>query len=117
MIRIIDKKNKIKLSELKKMAEEMCDYLVKGVVDVEKEILAIGGELHSDEEGFLIEIGSKYENLWGINLYPDKKEDFIEFDSIINIKPSFGNRSRNVENPVIREKIIKVVKEIIENDI
>jgi len=65
----------------------MCDYLVKGVVDVEKEILARGRKLHSDEEGLLIEMGSKYENLWRINLYPDKKEDFIEFGSIINIKP------------------------------
>jgi hypothetical protein len=116
MIRIVDKNKKIKLSELKKIAEEISDYLVKGVVDVEREIMAIGGELHSDEESFLIEMGSKYENLWGINLYPER-EEFIEFDSILNIKPSCGNRSRNVENPVIREKIKKIVKEIVENDL
>ena len=115
MIRIVDKK-KVKLSELKKITEEMCDYLIKSAIDVEREILVIGGELHSDEESFLIEMGSKYENLWGINLYPDK-EEFIEFDSILNIKPSCGNRIRDVENPVIREKIRKIVKEIIEYDL
>ena len=116
MIRIVDKNKKVKLSELKKIAEEMSDYLVKGVIDVEREILAIGGEFHSDEESFLIEMGSKYENLWGINLYPER-EEFIEFDSIINIKPSCGNRSISVENPVIREKIRKIVKEIVEYDL
>lgn len=116
MMKIIDKK--IRLSELKKMAEDMYDNLVKAVVDVERKIMAVGGELHSDEEAILLENGSKYQNLWGINIYPEKcGEDFIEFDSIINIKPSLGNKSRNVENPEIRKKIIEIVEEFIEDDI
>ncbi|MCM8766922.1 MAG: DUF5674 family protein [Candidatus Omnitrophica bacterium] len=117
MIKIVSSDNKIKMSELKKIAEEMFDILVKGVVDIEKEILVIGGELHSDEEAILIENGSKQENLWGINLYPDEKENFIEFDSVINIKPSLGNKSRDIEDPEIKEKIKKIVEKLVINDL
>lgn len=106
--------DKISIEELKKMAEKMFGNLVKAVVDVEKGIIAVNGELHSDEEALLIQNGSKQENLWGINLYPDKpKNEIIEFDSIINLRPSQGNRSRNIENPEIREKIIKIVNSLI----
>ncbi len=117
MIKIVSSDNKIKMSELKKIAEEMFDILVKGVVDIEKEILVIGGELHSDEEALLLENGSKQENLWGINLYPDEKENFIEFDSVINIKPSLGNKSRDIEDPEIKEKIKKIVEKLVINDL
>ena len=117
MIKIVSSDNKIKMSELKKIAEEMFDILVKGVVDIEKEILVIGGELHSDEEALLLENGSKHENLWGINLYPDEKENFIEFDSVINIKPSLGNKSRDIEDPEIKEKIKKIVEKLVINDL
>ncbi|MCM8809240.1 MAG: DUF5674 family protein [Candidatus Omnitrophica bacterium] len=117
MIKIVSSDNKIKMSELKKIAEEMFDILVKGVVDIEKEILVIGGELHSDEEALLLENGSKHENLWGINLYPDEKENFIEFGSVINIKPSLGNKSRDIEDPEIKEKIKKIVEKLVINDL
>ncbi|HOV22534.1 MAG TPA: DUF5674 family protein [Candidatus Ratteibacteria bacterium] len=110
--------NKIKLSELKKMAEESFGNLVKGVVDIEKKIMVIGGELHSDEEAFLLENGSEQKNIWGINIYPEKiGDDFIEFDSIINLRPSFGNRTRGIESYEIRNKIIEIVKGKVENDI
>ncbi|MCM8786139.1 MAG: DUF5674 family protein [Candidatus Omnitrophica bacterium] len=104
-MRIVEKNKKIKMSELKKLAEEMFDILVKAVVDIEKEIMVVGGELHSDEEALLLNLNSNQKNLWGINLYPGEKEKFIEFDSIINIKPSFGNKSRDVENLEIKKKL------------
>ena len=117
MMRIV--KDKIKLSELRKMAEKNFGNLVKAVVDIEKEIMVVDGELHSDEEALLLENGSTQENIWGINLYPGKKEEenFIEFDSIINLRPSFGNRTRGVENPEIRKKIVEIVEKLVENDL
>lgn len=112
-IHIIDKK--ISRQELQQIATETFGELVKAVVDVEKNIMAIGGELHSDEEAILLEQGSEQKNLWGINLYPqESKEKLIEFDSIINIRPSLNNRSRNVEDPIIREKIIQIVNSLVE---
>ncbi|MCL5095513.1 MAG: DUF5674 family protein [Patescibacteria group bacterium] len=105
---------KITLEELKKMAEKTFGDLVKVVVDVEKEIIAVDGELHADEETLLINSGSKQENLWGINLYPKKTgEDFIEFDSMINLRPAYGNNSRGIDDLKIREKIIKIVDNLI----
>jgi len=109
-------KNPINKKELAEIAKGQFGDLVKAVVDVEKEIIAIGGELHADEEVALIEQkGSKCEHTWGINLYPGKSgEDLIEFDSVINLKPSFDNRSRGINNSVIREKIRNIVERFIE---
>lgn len=89
--------------------------LVKAVVDIKQEIMAIGGELHADEEVLLIgQEGAQREDTWGINLYPEKSdEDFIEFDSMINLKPGLGNRSRGVENTKIQEKIKTIVNKLI----
>ena len=108
-------RDKISIQELKEMAKNMFGDLVKAVVDVEKRIIAIDAELHSDEEALLLEDGSKQENLWGINIYPEnKKEELIEFDSMINLRPSQGNRSRGIDNIEIRKIIIGIVNEIIE---
>ena len=108
-------KNPISKQELIKMAKEQFGDLLKAVVDIEKEIMAIGGELHSDEESLLIEKEhSKREYTWGINFYLEKpEEEWIEFDSVINLKPSFGNRSRGVENPKVREKIKEIVGKLV----
>lgn len=103
-------RNKITLDELKKMAEESFGDFVKAVIDIEREIMAIGGELHADEEMILLEDGSKQEYLWGINIYPSLGEDDrIEFDSMINLRPSQGNKSRGVDNLEIQRKIIIIV--------
>jgi len=108
-------KQKISIDEIKKIAREMFGDFVKAVVDIGNEVIAVGGELHSDEEAFLLEKGSKQQDLWGINLYPDLQgEDWIEFDSIINLRPSVGNKSRNVDNLEIRKKIIEIVNKLIE---
>ena len=104
----------ISKKEFLDLARERFGDMVKAVVDIEREIMAIGGDLHADEEALLLEQESKQEDLWGINLYPEKTgDDRIEFDSMINIRPSQGNRSRGVENPAIREKIREIVKKII----
>jgi len=87
--------------------------MVKAVVDIEKGVIALDGELHADEEALLLEKGSKQKNLWGINLYSDLKEDWIEFDSIINIRPSMGNKSRSVDDEKIRKKILSIVDKLI----
>lgn len=112
MIKII--KDKINNSELKKHTAQMFGNLVKAVVDVEKQIMAVYGELHSDEEALLIDKGSKQKNLWGINIYPDlKDEDRIEFDSLINLRPSQGNMTRGVDDPEIRKKIVMIVNKLV----
>jgi hypothetical protein len=99
---------------LKEIAEKRFGDMVKGVVDIEKGIMALGGELHADEEAFLLEKGSQQKDLWGINLYPDMSGvDFLEFDSMINIRPSQNNRSRYVEDPLIRQKILSIVGKLV----
>ena len=107
-------KDNLLLSELKEMADKGFGNLVKAVVDVEKGIMAVDAELHSDEEAFLLENGSEQKNLWGINLYPQASGDnFIEFDSMINIKPAHGNRSREVVDSTLREKIKEVIEKLV----
>lgn len=88
--------------------------MVKAVVDVEKELLAIDAELHADLEQLLLQEGSKQESLWGINLYPEETEDFIEFDSLINIRPRQNNKGRGVYDETIRNKIVEVVNKWIQ---
>ncbi|MBI2674318.1 MAG: hypothetical protein HYX22_01070 [Candidatus Yanofskybacteria bacterium] len=108
-------KSPITRVQLRQIAKERFGDLVKAAVDIEKEIMAIGGELHVDEEVALIEEEkSRGENVWGINLYPDKEgDDFIEFDSMVNIKPNFGNRTRGVDNLETKEKIINIVNKLV----
>jgi hypothetical protein len=111
-MRLVDENNKITLKELEQMSENFFGDLVKAVVDVEKEIMVVDAELHADQEKFLLEKGSEQKNLWGINIYP-KEKDLIEFDSMINLRPWLGNRSRGVDNVEIREKIKKIVNNLI----
>jgi len=96
--------------ELKKIAQNTFGDLVKAVVDVDRELIAIDAELHSDLEALLIEEGSNQNSLWGINFYPELEgEDFIEFDSMINLRPSQGNMTRGVDSADIKVKIINIV--------
>lgn len=95
------------------MAENMYGNLVKAVVDLRQNNLVVDAEMHADEEEYLLEHGSKQSDLWGINLYPSKfgTDEFVEFDSMINIRPRQQNMSRDVENEVIRHEIIALVKQ------
>jgi len=96
------------------MAEARFGDLVKAVVDVRRGVMAVDADLHSDEEALLIEQGSTQGDLWGINLYPDLSTDeWIEFDSMINIRPSQGNRSRGVDDADVRGRILDVVTALV----
>jgi len=113
-ITLVDKP--ITREQVKAAARPYYEEVVKAVVDIEKGIMAIGGEMHADEEKFLLELGSKQEHLWGINIFTELEEpDVIEFDSIINVRPRTGNLSRGVEDPVIRERIIELVSSLVQS--
>jgi hypothetical protein len=107
-------KDQINLTELDDMAKKMFGDLVKAVVDVDKGIVAVDAELHADLEALLLEKGSAQKDLWGINIYTQiKGDDFVEFDSMINIRPSQNNRSRTVESQDTRGKILEIVNKTI----
>ena len=107
--------SKIEISELKEMAKKMHGFFVKAIIDIEKGIMAFDAPMHSDLFEFLVnEEGSNPVNLWGINIHPDQNEEnLIEFDSMMNIKPGLGNRTRGIENEEIRKKIIEIVNKIV----
>jgi hypothetical protein len=107
-------RDRIAHSDLTAMASALFGELVKAVVDIERGVMAVGGELHSDEEALLLEDGSLQPNLWGINLYPALPgADWIEFDSLINIRPSQGNRSRGVDDAETRRLITSIVERLV----
>ena len=108
-------KDPITKAELKKIAAERFGDLVKGAVDIEQGLVVLGGELHVDEMVELVEkFGSKGQNIWGVNLYPEKSgDDMIEFDSMINLKPALGNRTRGVDDPEVQKRIKSIVRKLI----
>ena len=109
---IIDKQ--INIEELRQMAKEGFGDFVKGVCDLEKEVLALGGELHSDCYEMLIENGSQAGNVWGFNIFIDlPKEKCLEFTSLINIRPNVDNRSMEIQSEKIKQKISKISEKII----
>ena len=107
-IKIIDKK--ISESELREIAKDFYVEMVKGVVDIEREILAMGGEYHMDANNVLIENDSKQQNVWGFNWYFDKSGDErIEYISLINIRPKQGNRVMEVQDASLCDKMKSVI--------
>ena len=101
-IKIIDKK--ITENELREIAKDFYIDMIKGVADIERGILAIGGEYHMDANAILIENGSRQQNVWGFNWYFDRTGDErIEYVSLINIRPAQGNRSMEVQNASLRD--------------
>lgn len=112
---LVTERGRISREKLKRLAAATFGQLIKAVIDLEKEAMVVNGEFHADEEALLLTTGSKQGNLWGINLYPSiTDETWIEFDSMINLRPSLGNRSREVESLKIRQKIIAVVNRLVE---
>ena|SRR5579862_1045163 len=88
--------------------------MVKAVVDIERGAMAIGADLAADEEAALMDDGSRQRDLWGINLYPsDATEAWIEFDSMINVRPAQSNRSRGVDNEMTRSAIIRTIESLV----
>jgi len=105
----------ISLADLTQMAAPFDGELVKGVVDVVTGALILDMELHVDGEQHLLRSGSSQEHLWGVNLHPQDfgDDDFVEFDSMINIRPRQGNRSRGVEDPETQRRIVELITGIV----
>lgn len=107
--------SKISVSELQAMANKMYGEFVKADVDIVKKIVIVDMPMHYDGEQELLKKGSKQADLWGINLHPEdyNTTDFIEFDSMINIRPSQGNPSRDVLNKAVKQKIKEIIAEVV----
>ena len=104
----------IPLGQVRELARRRFGDMVKASVDIGRGVMAIGGELHSDEEALLLDDGSKQADIWGINIYPDESDDaWIEFDSMINVRPAQGNRSRGVDDETTRLHIRRVIDALV----
>ncbi len=114
-MKLVTDNDPITVKELEQMSQRMFEDLVKVVVDVKQEIMVVDAELHSDQEAKLLDMGSQQGDLWGINLYPQLKDsaDFIEFDSMINLRPSWGNTSRSVDDEKIQQKIFSIIQKLV----
>jgi hypothetical protein len=106
--------SRLDLSELRRLVEAHFEDMVKYVVDIERAIAAVGGELHADEEALLLEQGSRQDDLWGANYYPVKGPDgCIEYTSLSNIRPAQGNRSMVIEDEAVRERVQEITFSLI----
>jgi hypothetical protein len=104
----------IRTRATKEQVDEMLEahgFYIKLAVDIERSILAGGGELHADCEAVLLEDGSTQENIWGASWNPLTQEVFYE--SLINIRPRQNNRSMEILNPAIREQLAQVTQELL----
>jgi hypothetical protein len=114
VMRRVTETSPVSIDELRRLAGQRFGDLVKGVVDARRGIMLLDAELHADQEAELLAEGSAQSDLWGINLYPDVTgSDWLEFDSMINLRPSFGNRSRGVDDPATREAIANLVDRLV----
>lgn len=88
--------------------------MVKFVVDTEKQNVALGGELHSDGEALLLNVGSLQRDLWGGNIYQESGQGFrVEYSSMINIRPSSGNRSLEIEDERVKTRILEILRKLL----
>lgn len=99
--------------KIKELADNSFGTMFKIAVDIKREILAAGGEFHADGEQLLIKDGSKQEDIWGANFYPEQNPNKIEYSALINIRPSSGNKSMNIENPIVRQKVKSIVESLL----
>jgi hypothetical protein len=98
-------------TEIQQMLEELETY-IKLAVDIKRNILAGGGEYHADCEEVLLEDGSRQEDVWGADWYPESWT--LEFGALINIRPHQGNRGMEIEHPELRERVETVVRNLLE---
>lgn len=105
----------ISVDEVSALAASGFGDLVKAAVDVGRGIMAIGGELHADEEALLLEDGSAQPDIWGINLYPAEygTPGWLEYDSMINVRPAQGNRTRSVDDESMQRRIAEIVDRLV----
>ena len=113
-MRRVTESEPISLADVRALARGRFGDMVKGVVDMARGILLLDADLHADQEADLLADGSGQADLWGINLYPDLAgDDWLEFDSVINLRPSFGNRSRGVDDPATQAAIAALVARVV----
>jgi hypothetical protein len=113
-MRTASTENPVALDEIRDLARRRFGDMVKAVVDLRLGVMLLDADLHADQEAELLASGSEQSDLWGINLYPDLPEpDWVEFDSMINLRPSFGNRSRGVDDAATREAIVELVGRLV----
>jgi hypothetical protein len=113
-MRRVTESNPTSIDELRELAGARFGDMVKGVVDLKRGILLLDADMHADQEAELLAEGSAQRDLWGINLYPDLPEsEWLEFDSMINLRPSFGNRSRGVDDAATREAVADLVRRLV----
>lgn len=106
-------KENVSINELKELAKKNYGNLVKAVIDIEKKLMMIDSELHSDLEEALLESGSEQKNLWGINLHPEESSHFLEFDSMINLRPAMGNVTRSIDDSKTQEIITSLISKLV----
>ncbi|MFA6076777.1 MAG: DUF5674 family protein [Candidatus Paceibacterota bacterium] len=113
--KIIILDHKISVEDLKKLAEFWYGTMIKGAVDIEGGRVALGGDYHIEDSELLTSTGSKFEDIWGFNVrFEENPEGVLEFDSMVNIKPNFGNRSRNINNNEIIKKATSIIYKFID---
>lgn len=113
-MRRVTESDPISIEELRRLVPGRFRDMIKGVVDLRRRLLVIDADMHADQEASLLADGSDQRDLWGINLYPQLDgADWLEFDSMINLRPSFGNRSRSVDDAATREAIAALVAALV----
>jgi hypothetical protein len=113
-MRKVSEADPVSLDELRQMAKARFGDMVKAALDLRRGVMLLDADLHADQEAELLAEGSAQRDVWGINLYPDLPEaEWLEFDSMINLRPSFGNRSRSVDDPAVREAIVQLVGRLV----
>jgi hypothetical protein len=113
-MRRVTESDPISIEELRRLVPGRFRDMIKGVVDLRRRLLVIDADMHADQEASLLADGSDQRDLWGINLYPQLDgADWLEFDSMINLRPSFGNRSRGVDDAATREAIAALVAALV----
>lgn len=104
----------IQLADLRQFVPGRFRDFVKAVIDLRRQVMILDADMHADQEAVLLAEGSRQRDLWGINLYPQLDgEDWLEFDSMINMRPSFGNRSRGVDDATTRDGIRTLVSRLV----
>lgn len=107
-IKIVE--NTISINELKKLAKTFYITMIKGVVDIDREVVAFGGEYHMDANIVLLENESEQKNIWGFNLYFDRPQnEWIEYTSLINIRPQVGNNDMEVQDENVKDVMKKII--------
>jgi hypothetical protein len=113
-MRRVTESDPISIEELRRLVPGRFRDMIKGVVDLRRRVLVIDADMHADQEASLLADGSDQRDLWGINLYPQLDgADWLEFDSMINLRPSFGNRSRGVDDAATRDAIAALVAALV----